>query len=239
MIEDPAKATWVSALPEELTFWEYWLTTDEAGIAAQRRDRLNALERLLIPALAASAAADEEVRVLDVGAGPLTVLGARIDGRMAEIVAVDPLAEPYAELLERLEIEPPIPTVRGEGEDLARRFGDSSFHGVYCGNALDHCHAPMRVVRQMVSVVKPGGTVVLFCYHNVGEIEEYQGLHQWNVTVRGGRVVIWSRSEEIDVAGELGASATVEGRINDEGFVDVWITKAAAAQRGVEPGHVS
>ncbi len=50
MTPDPAKATWSSALPEELDFWEYWLTTDEAEIARQRHDRLHAPQRPLIPA---------------------------------------------------------------------------------------------------------------------------------------------------------------------------------------------
>ena len=233
MAEDRVKATWSSALEEELAFWEYWLTTDEPGIARQRRDRLRALERPLVPGLAPSAPGPgEQIRVLDVGAGPLTVLGARSDGRSAAIVAVDPLAEHYGRLLERLAIEPPIPTVRGEGETLAEQFGDSAFHGVYCANALDHCYAPMRVLRQMLRVVRPGGRIGIQCYHNVGELEEYHGLHQWNLTVRDRRALIWSRAGEIDVAAGLEGSPTVEAWINDAGLVDLWITRETGVPSG-------
>ncbi len=223
-----ARAAWSSALAEELAFWKYWLTTGEAEIAAQRRDRLNAGRRPLMPALAAPALAGETVRVLDVGAGPLTTLGTRLDdGRVAEVVAVDPLAARYAELLAGLGIEAPIPTVHGEGETLVAQFGDGAFDGVYCANALDHCHSPIEVVRQMVSVVKPGGAVGLLCYRNGGEREEYGGLHQWNVTVRDGRLVIWSRDREIDVAAQLAGSATVEARRVEGDLIDAWITRAS------------
>lgn len=225
--EGGSKAVWAEALPEELSFWEYWLTTDEPGIARQRRDRLNARSRPLSPSFAVSASPGETVRVLDVGAGPLTTLGARIDGRTVEVVPIDPLAEHYAELLARLGIEAPIPTVPGEGETLVERFGERSFHGVYCGNAVDHCYSPIDVLRQMVAVVKPGGSIVILCYHNVGELEEYQGLHQWNVTVRDGRPLLWSRDREIDLRFELAGSATVEGRINEMALVDLWLTRTA------------
>lgn len=209
-------------------FWEWWLTTDDPDIAWQRQDCLKALDRPLIPALAASAGVDEAVRVLDVGAGPLTRLGVRIDERVAEITPIDPLARQYAPLLERLAIEAPIPTLPGEGETLVERFGESAFHGVYCANALDHCYAPLRVLRQMVSVVRPGGAVGILCYNNGAEREEYNDLHKWNLTIRDGRPVLWNRTEEIDIASYLAESATVEGQINDVGLVDVWITKESS-----------
>lgn len=227
MNADSAKETWSSALPEELSFWEYWLTTDDQEVAPSRENRLQALERPLIDRLASSAAAGEQVRVLDVGAGPLTTLGTLIDGRRAEVVAVDPLADHYARLLERAGIEPPIPTIYGEGEKLVSQFGENSFHGVYCANALDHCYAPMQVFRQMVSVVKPGGLVEVLCFNNVGEMERYQGLHQWNITVRDDRPVIWSKSQEIDIGSELAGIAMTEGEINADNLVVIQIRKAA------------
>ncbi len=226
---DSAKNTWSSALPEELRFWEYWLTTDDQEVAQSRETRLQARERPLIERLVSSAFDDEQVRVLDVGAGPLTTLGMLINGRVAEVVAVDPLADRYAELLDRAGIQPPIPTLYGEGEKLVSQFGESSFHGVYCANALDHCYSPMLVFRQMVAVVKPGGMVEVLCFNNVGEMEQYQGLHQWNITVRDGRPLIWNKSAEIDVGSELEGLATTEGEINEANLVVIQIRKIMAS----------
>ena len=229
MTDSSPKEIWSAALPEELSFWEYWLTTDDTEVVQNRDFRLQALERPLMESLAASAPEGEQVRVLDVGAGPLTTLGVMVDGHAAEVVAIDPLANQYSEQLERAGVEPPIPTIYGEGEHLVSQFGESSFHGVYCANALDHCYSPMRVFRQMVSVVKPGGLVKVLSFNNVGEMEQYQGLHQWNITVRDGRPVIWNKSEEIDVGRELEGLASAEGEINENNLVLIRLRKAAAA----------
>ncbi len=229
MAVDPNKTIWSSALPEELRFWDYWLTTDDAEVAPSRQNRLRARERPLLDRLASSASDNEQVRVLDVGAGPLTTLGTLINGRSAEVVAIDPLANQYTELLERAGIEPPIPTIHGEGENLVSQFGENAFHGVYCANALDHCYAPMQVFRQMVSVVKPGGLVEVLCFNNVGEMEQYQGLHQWNITIRDGRPTIWNKSAEIDVGSELEGLASPEGEINDANLVVIQIRKTSAS----------
>ncbi len=229
MTADSAKKTWSSALPEELRFWEYWLTTDDAEVAQSRENRLRARERPLLERLATSASGEEQVRVLDVGAGPLTTLGMLVNGHTAEVVAVDPLANQYKELLERAGIKPPIPTIYGEGEKLVSQFGESSFHGIYCANALDHCYSPMQVFRQMASVVKPRGMVEVLCFNNVGEMEQYQGLHQWNITIRDERPTIWNKSTEIDVGSELEGLATAKGEINDTNLVVIQIQKTAAS----------
>ena len=110
-------------------------------------------------------------------------------------------------------------------ENLVSQFGESFFHGVYCANALDHCYSPMQVVQQMVSVVKPGGPVEILSFNDVGEMEQYQGLHQWNITIRDDRPLIWNKSTEIDVGNKLEGLGTAEGEL-DANLVLVHIRKA-------------
>ncbi len=62
------------------------------------------------------ASGTDRIRILDVGAGPLTVLGKRLTGVQIDITAVDPLAGDYGTLLQRHGIAPPIRTQWCEGE---------------------------------------------------------------------------------------------------------------------------
>src|SRR6266516_646804 len=95
------KGDWAVGLPGELKFWESALKDPgrkwDPGEYRDRTDpdlELQAELKRLIPA-----APGDKVRILDVGAGPLTRLGKRWSGREVEIVAVDPLAREYETML--------------------------------------------------------------------------------------------------------------------------------------------
>jgi hypothetical protein len=53
-----------------------------------------------------SASQGATVSILDVGAGPATLLGKRWKGRTVQITAVDPLADDYNHLLDALGLTP-------------------------------------------------------------------------------------------------------------------------------------
>jgi SAM-dependent methyltransferase len=149
----------------------------------------------------------EEVSVLDVGAGPLTWLGYRYPGKKLTIVSVDPLAADYDQLLRDAGLEPPVRTIRVAGEDLPEHFDPASFDIAYATNALDHSADPLTIISNMLTVVRPGGIVILRHKRNEGQSARYSGLHQWNFDAVDGGLLLWNEAAEIDVGAALAGRA--------------------------------
>ncbi|HEX2291886.1 MAG TPA: class I SAM-dependent methyltransferase [Gaiellaceae bacterium] len=218
---------WSRAIPYESSFWEDWLETHAFGDEEQYRARLDpeapVTDGPLVRCL--DAIPDAEIRVLDVGAGPLTTVGKTFRGRRLSVTAVDPLAADYDRLLERAGVVPPVRTVEAHGERLLERFEPGSFDVAFAANALDHCYDPALVVRNMLEVVEPGRFVVLLHHRNEAEAKGYLGLHQWNFDVQDGRFVIWNRDSRVDVTQELAGRADVAAELDGDDVV-VRITRS-------------
>ena len=186
------KGDWKEALPEELLFWDNALTDPRQNWKVEEyQERTNPNFELqeelrqLIPAPPGAV-----VRLLDVGAGPLTKLGKRWPGRELQITAVDPLAERYQEIFKRIALTPLVPVSVAHGEKLRELFPTNHFDLAYASNSLDHSYDPLVVISQMLEVVKPSHYVYLWHFANVGVRERYAGLHQWNFDIRGGEVTL-------------------------------------------------
>lgn len=193
-----SKEKWQSGLPEEVAFWEDWLS----GRTPYKEDRALRLSsgrafpwwaKPLIPGN------PQRIRVLDVGAGPVTALGNRWDDKIVRIVPVDPLAKAYARVLERYGITPPIPTIEGVGEELVAQFGTNHFDFAYACNCLDHAVDPVACYQEMLEVLKPGCSLVTFHEMNEAVHQNYAGLHQWNFTVENNRVIVWNPDSRRDL----------------------------------------
>ncbi len=143
------------------------------------------------------------VRILDVGAGPVTVVGKRWAGKSIEVTPIDPLADVYNEALRKAGIEVPVATQQLAVEDLIARYGAGSFDIAYCHNALDHMPDPLGALGLMLSLVPADGFVVVRCLPDEGERNSYYGIHQWNVDLDEGELVIWNRSVRHAVREEL------------------------------------
>ena len=195
MTFDPTRlsiAAWSAGIDYEADFWENWASTgggrwpEDFAIRQQAERVFPAdLEPLLDPAKAN--------RVLDVGAGPMTVLGTRAAGRTIEVLASDPLANLYRSILDAHGITAPNPTVFATAEDLSAFFGCSTFDLVHCQNALDHSFDPARGIEEMLRVVKTGGHVVLRHFTNEADGGQYVGFHQFNFEERAERFYIWNK----------------------------------------------
>lgn len=133
--------------------------------------------------------------LLDVGAGALTACEKIIEGKKLEDVVTDARAPAYNQIFEDFGIvpPPPRPVVHCDAEKLLELFGPDRFHFVYASNFIDHCYNPILAIENMVSVVKPNGTIWLSTYENVAEKENYTGLHQWNLSAEDGRFVVWNQ----------------------------------------------
>ncbi len=160
--------------------------------------------------------------MLDVGAGPATVLGKRLDDEGLDLVPVDPLAPFFDELLARHDVTPPVRTRTADGEQLGKVFDEASFDLAYARNSVDHSYEPMTTIRQMLRVVKPGHRIVLEHRIDEGEHERYEGLHQWNFRQEDDRLMLWQPGATLDVEEQLGG----RGHLVETREQDGWIIAA-------------
>jgi SAM-dependent methyltransferase len=151
----------------------------------------------------------DRLHVLDVGAGPVTVVGRRYAGKSIEVTAIDPLADVYNDALAKSGIQVPVTTQRFSIEDLPARFPARSFDIAYCHNAIDHMPDPMPALDVMLSLVAPDGFVVLRCLPDEGERNSYFGIHQWNVDLDESGLVVWNRTTRHALGEELAGQAEV------------------------------
>jgi ubiquinone/menaquinone biosynthesis C-methylase UbiE len=116
------------------------------------RDRVARLVQAIQPAPSA--------RVLEVATGPGYVALA-LATVAREVIGVDLTAAPLA-IAERFRQERGMTNVRFESADAKQLpFDDASFDVVVCRLALHHFPQPALVLREMVRVCRPGGTVAV------------------------------------------------------------------------------
>lgn len=194
---------WRGRKRSEVDFWAGWLTgaPGTEQWAADREDRLDPETEIRDPVVRAELAriSSEAISILDVGAGPLTWLGYRYPGKRITIVPVDPLADDYDRLLREAGLQPPVRTIPVAGEALLEHFQPASFDIAYATNALDHSADPLAIIRNMVTVVRPGGAVILRHKRNEGASARYSGLHAWNFDAVDGAFVLWNEATKVDV----------------------------------------
>lgn len=206
--EQPEQA-WSNGLAEEVEFWRDWFRTCGLQWPDEYRRRLDPLLPLQDHiARYINVPQGSVVRILDVGAGPLTSLGKNHPDFDLTIQATDVLADEYAKLITEANIDPPIRTVHAETERLSEFFPGEQFDVVHARNTLDHSYDPLRAIREMAAATKHGGAVMLQHRSNEAEFEEYQGLHQWNLSIDNGRFLVARPTgllgnESHDVAVEL------------------------------------
>jgi SAM-dependent methyltransferase len=202
---------WQRGLDGEIDHWRKYLTTQGDEWPDEYRTRLDPHTPLAAELTALiDVPADALVRILDVGAGPLTILGKVWNGHHVDVTAVDALAARYDELLAENAIEPPVRTRKCDTEHLDELFAPDTFDLVHARNTVDHGYDPERALRQMAAVTAPGGVIVLAHHRDVAALEAYEGLHQWNLRIDGPTYVAWRPGERRDLVAALGSGFTLE-----------------------------
>lgn len=206
-----ATGSWESGLGSEIKFWDDWLSNYGLRWPEEYRNRLNLTYplaenlRKCIDHLP-----QKDIKILDVGAGPLTSLGKKHPSKRLIIIPTDALAKHYDALLEKHHIHPPVRTLAVEAERLTNFFPSNTFDLVYARNSIDHCYNPLEAIRKMLVVLKHDCFLVLEHSENEAESELYSGLHQWNFTInRKGAFIIKGKSRYIDVSRELAHASVV------------------------------
>ncbi len=224
--ENYIKGLWETGKKHELDFWRSWLDTKGLKWSEEYKNRQNP-ERPLQDYVTKYLSLRETVSVLDVGAGPLTILGKCWSGHTVHITAVDALANEYNHLLKEFDITPLVRTELCEAERLLERFPTNHFDLVHVCNALDHSYDPLLGLLQMLAVVKPGHYVLVQGAVNEGETAQYQGFHQWNFEVNNGDFLIWNHQIRFSVNDVLSEVCQINATQN-EGWLFVEMKKAEA-----------
>lgn len=201
---ETVRQAWQSGLSEEINFWSYWISSKGWEWPADFANRLdpslplqdNLRSMIDVPA-------GLTIRILDVGSGPLTLLGKKWEGRTVEILAVDPLADEYDAMMAGAGVKPLVRARRGEAERLTELCPECFFDLSYAANCLDHCYDALGAIRQMLLVTRPGAFVHLEHAVNEAVTQKYIGLHQWNFCAEDGRFIIWRPDARIDATEAL------------------------------------
>lgn len=212
-------------LLSETLFWWQWVRTGGDQWPEDFDQRLNP-RKPLIKAVATyvSRISSDPIRILDVGAGPLTVLGYCLDGRNVEITAVDVLAKVYNRLLSIHGFVPPVPTIYADGECLDKIVRSDYFDFVYAQNSIDHSVRPHLVIEQMIKAAKPGCYILIRTHENEAASGDYGGLHPWNFTEKNGDFIIWNDRETSNMTELLIPRAIVRTE-RHENFILIEIRK--------------
>jgi SAM-dependent methyltransferase len=192
MQPDP-KAVWSDSVGAEVGYWYRTMKKDPAAFA--RRYRRPSPSNQMLPGFV-DLFGSGKVSLLDVGSGPAPVV---IGGYSTEveIVACDPLADRYQELLDRHGIQTPVRLLTVDGERLVEHFGEDRFDICHIQNALDHSYQPVEIVRNMLRCARPGGLVLIRTVIDEGANEDYRGLHQWDISPGAGDFYIRHRDGEV------------------------------------------
>jgi SAM-dependent methyltransferase len=206
---DPEEV-WRERIGAELDFWRSVLP-ERVATSPEYRARMDHSAEIDNPWLVEHLRRldADDVSILDVGSGPITKMRKRFPGKRLTVMACDPLAREYGELLDELGIEPPVRPVAVRGEELLDVFDPGSFDVAFGHNAIDHAGDPVRVVENMVEVVRVGGFVLLAHHRREAESHRYRHLHQWNFDLDGEDFVIWRGRGRTNVTRRLAGRARV------------------------------
>jgi SAM-dependent methyltransferase len=168
----------------------------------------------------------DEIAILDVGAGPLTYIGKVYDKAKINIIAVDPLADEYDKILNKYGVIPAVRTIKLDAEKLTSKFPNDQFDFVFARNCIDHSYSPEQSVLEMIKVVKRNHYVYLKHKPNEAIKEDWQGLHQWNLSSDNGDFIISSKELKINFSDKYKSLCEIKCEYSSqEDMINVTIRK--------------
>jgi SAM-dependent methyltransferase len=179
-----AREIWDSHIKSEMNYWKDQLRRQDSKAwradYGKRLDPEAPLQDVIAEHIDRTVGVN---RILDVGSGPLTSINRKCGFCEVSITAVDPLADFYNEMLDRVGITPPVRAQLGWGERLTEQFAENEFDITYSRNAIDHSYDPVKCIDEMIKVTKKNHYVILELNERAGSLERWTGLHQWDFFV--------------------------------------------------------
>lgn len=179
--EDPFEA--------EIAFWREYLSGRPPAVSDAHAWR-RAFPPHLSPLLdELTAAAGRKVEALEVGSGPVSLLAWGVEKGLFTLIAVDPLAETYEQLMHSHGYSYPVAPVEGKGEELTNLFPARRFDVIYSSNAIDHAESPAMCVAAMTNVLTETGILYLEGFVREGSKSNWYGLHRHDLVPCDGQLV--------------------------------------------------
>lgn len=196
----------------ELLFWNIHLRPGHRHQwmkeAINSKTRKNQFPQLLLPYIEElRKLRDSQIKILDIGCGPISVLAWGVEQKLFNLVAIDPLAKKYLALLKKHKISYPIKPIKCTGEELSSFFPKKSFDLVYSRNALDHVSDVKKCIKNIYEVLKNNGVFYLEGFIKVGTYKKWRGLHQHDLIPVNGELIHYDKKGNLtNVTADLGFS---------------------------------
>lgn len=177
-------------LISELTFWDNQFKNKQQWIKSLLDPvaRTNCIPR---PFLMFLSLVKDTPFVLDLGCGPISCL---VGASGIKLVGMDPLAKEYDAILAKYGV-PIQNNIIGKGETLDVIFPEQSFDIIHMRNALDHSEDPSRCIENIYRTLKVGGHFIIISKKNEGTTANWDGMHQWNLTLNNGTLVCTDKNK--------------------------------------------
>ncbi len=192
---------WLCGLEEEIEFWKSYMETQGDIYADDFQNTISKNKRFTLEEDMPKNSIKTDVKFIDVGSGPFSRCGQKTDKVNLVAMYIDPLAEVYNLLKTKYSVDNGAKIKAGFVELLDKEFTQNSFDLVHMSNSLDHSFDAVFGIYQLLFICKIGGKVILRHAENEAERSEYQGLHQWNLSVhkKEGSFVIWRDDKLFDI----------------------------------------
>ena len=192
---------WMSGLEDELIFWNDYMVTKGDIYSEEYNQTVELNKKFVLENDIDEQYFGKDFNFIDVGSGPFSRCGRITDKVNMVFTAVDPLAEAYNALKIKNDVNNGIEIETAFVELLGKKYNENTFDMVHMSNSLDHCFDAMYGIYQLIYICKIGGKIILRHTENEAERSEYNGLHQWNLSVHNGEnsFVIWGKDKRYDV----------------------------------------
>lgn len=124
----------------------------------------------------------KEVKIADLGSGPVCILGNMWSGVELKIYASDINQPEYAKMVEKENVKLITPIEYQDMENLT--YPDGFFDVVHGANALDHTKDAKKALSEMKRVCKKGGYIYLRHLHRQKTVNRGNG-HYWDAGKAG------------------------------------------------------
>ncbi|TDK42211.1 class I SAM-dependent methyltransferase [Antarcticimicrobium luteum] len=228
------KDAWKDRAKNEAQFWRHWVRSSGGKWPEDFENRTNPNAPLIneITTFLDDLGTDRNapVEILDIGSGPLSILGYVSPEREARLTLIDPLADVYNQILDNAGVEG-VPRPRtGFFETAPGALGENKFDIVWCRNSLDHSIDPLLGLHNLIAMCKVGGGIILRFHPNEAEGGGYEGLHQWNLDKRDDRMVLSQKGLMLDLtplieAQKILSFTQIIGADGQKGMVTVKLQK--------------